>query len=95
MEIRNNLEGLSSLLGLNATDLAASRAKNQNTSASALDTDHATLSSTASEMAQAAGQDGVRMEKVTEIKAALADGTYSVPASAVASKIVDSMLGEK
>lgn len=97
MEIRSNLEGLSSLLGVNATDAAADRAKSHASSSapSALGTDHATLSSAASEMAQAAGQDGVRMEKVTAIQAALADGTYAVPASAVASKVVDSMLGGK
>lgn len=95
MEIRNSLEGLSSLLGVNAADVAASKAKSPSASPSALGTDHATLSSAASEMAQAAGQDGVRMEKVTAIQAALADGTYSVPASAVASKVLDSMLGGK
>jgi anti-sigma28 factor (negative regulator of flagellin synthesis) len=33
------------------------------------------------------------MEKVTSIQAALASGTYNVPASAVASKMVDAMMG--
>ena len=37
----------------------------------------------------------VRMDKVTEIQAALASGSYNVPASAVASKVVDSMLSEQ
>jgi negative regulator of flagellin synthesis FlgM len=97
MEIRSNLEGLSSLLGTNATDAVAERAKSHASAAapSALGTDHATLSSAASEMAQSAGQDGVRMENVMAIQAALNDGTYSVPASAVAAKVVDSMLGGK
>ena len=44
-------------------------------------------------MAQAVSGDGVRMEKVAAIQAALAAGTYDVPASAVASKLVDAMLG--
>ena len=35
----------------------------------------------------------VRADKVAQIQAALASGTYNVPASAVASKVVDSMLG--
>jgi anti-sigma28 factor (negative regulator of flagellin synthesis) len=35
------------------------------------------------------------MDKVTEIQAALASGSYNVPASAVASKVVDSMLSEQ
>jgi anti-sigma28 factor (negative regulator of flagellin synthesis) len=35
----------------------------------------------------------VRMDKVASIQAALASGTYSVPVMAIASKLVDSMLG--
>jgi anti-sigma28 factor (negative regulator of flagellin synthesis) len=35
----------------------------------------------------------VRTEKVTAVQAALAAGNYNVPASAVASKVVDAMLG--
>ncbi len=93
MEIRNSLEGLKSLLGVNATGPAATEAKGQVGSGSALNTDRATVSNAASEVAQAAAEDGVRTEKVTSIQAALAAGTYSVPASAVAAKMVDAMLG--
>lgn len=92
MEIRNNLEGLSQLLGVNGADVTADRAKSQSASTNALAADQATLSSAASEMAQAAGEDGVRMDKVSAVQAALENGTYSVPASAVAAKVVDSML---
>jgi anti-sigma28 factor (negative regulator of flagellin synthesis) len=35
---------------------------------------------------------GVRPDKVANVKAALAAGTYNVPASAVASRVVDEML---
>jgi anti-sigma28 factor (negative regulator of flagellin synthesis) len=42
-----------------------------------------------------AGEDGVRADKVSSVQAALAAGTYNVPASAVASKIVDAMLGSQ
>ncbi len=36
--------------------------------------------------------EGVRTEKVTAVQPALAAGTYNVPASAVASKVMDAML---
>jgi flagellar biosynthesis anti-sigma factor FlgM len=55
-------------------------------------TDVATLSNAGSEVAQGAADGGVRMEKVAAIQAALAAGAYSVPASVVASKLVDVML---
>jgi len=94
MEILNNLDGLKSLLGVSSTAAGMTQARGSAASAgSGLGSDHATLSSTASEMAQSAGDDGVRMNKVSSIQAALAAGTYNVPASAVASKLVDSMLG--
>jgi negative regulator of flagellin synthesis FlgM len=51
------------------------------------------LSSAGNEVSQTASDSGVRADKVAGIQAALAAGTYSVPASAIASKVVDSMLG--
>jgi anti-sigma28 factor (negative regulator of flagellin synthesis) len=42
-----------------------------------------------------AGDSDVRMDKVAEIQAALSSGSYNAPASAVASKVVDSMLGDQ
>ena len=53
----------------------------------------AAFSSAGSEVSQTAGGTEARMDKVASIQAALAAGTYNVPASAVASKVVDSMLG--
>ena len=93
MEIRSGFDGMSSLLGVNVADGVQGRSKGQAAGAEALGADRATLSSAASQMAQAAGDEGVRTEKVVEIQAALANGSYSVPASAVASKMVDAMLG--
>jgi negative regulator of flagellin synthesis FlgM len=94
MEIRSGLEGLKSLLGVNAAAPPATQGKSAAVSqGGAFSTDSATLSSAASEVAQTAGDDGVRTDKVASIQAALASGTYSVPASAVASSVVDAMLG--
>ncbi len=95
MEIRNSLESLGSLFGVNGSAPAGAMQGKNGAAAEtgALGADSATLSSAASEMAQTAGTDGVRTDKVASIQAALESGTYSVPASAVASKMVDAMLG--
>ena len=55
--------------------------------------DRATLSTAGTGISQASGDADVRWDKVASIQKALADGTYNVPASAVASSMVDAMLG--
>jgi len=94
MDIRNSLDGLKSLLG--ATPAATSEAQRPRSGAaqgSAMGSDLATFSSAGSEVSQTAADSGIRMDKVASIQAALAAGTYNVPASVVASKVVDAMLG--
>jgi anti-sigma28 factor (negative regulator of flagellin synthesis) len=81
MDIRNSFDSLKSILGVDSTQqtaatAAAGMAKN----------------TAAAEESLTAGDDGVRMDKVSNVQAALAAGTYNVPASAVASKVVDAML---
>jgi flagellar biosynthesis anti-sigma factor FlgM len=97
MDIRSSLEGLKTLLGTTeAAPVATQQTKSgAATSGSALGNDLATFSSAGSEVSQTASDSTVRMDKVTEIQAALASGSYNVPASAVASKVVDSMLSEQ
>jgi len=98
MDIRNSLDGLKSLLGVNPTAPSAPQSKNAaatGTAGSALDSDHATVSNAGSEVSQAISEEGVNAEKVASIQAALAAGTYNVSASVVASKMVDAMLGGK
>lgn len=93
MDIRSSMDGLRSLLGVNSTAVSLPQTKsNSAASGSSFDSDQATLSSAASEVSQTAAGDGVRMDKVAAVQASLAAGTYDVPATAVASKIVDSML---
>jgi negative regulator of flagellin synthesis FlgM len=95
MDIRSSLEGLKSLFGTpEAAPATTAQPKSGSTAGgSALSSDQATFSSAGSEVSQTAGGTEVRMDKVASIQAALAAGTYNVPASAVASKVVDSMLG--
>lgn len=94
MDIRSSLDGLKSLLGVNPAAQPATGTKGTATTGkTAMGSDHATLSSAGSEVAQTASDDTVRTDKVASVQAAIAAGTYSVPASAVASKLVDAMLG--
>lgn len=94
MEInKSGMEGLRSLLGVSQPAPAAAQARNAPAAADGtLGGDQATLSSAASGVLQAAADDSVRADKVAGVQAALAAGAYHVPASAVASKLVDVML---
>lgn len=95
MDIRNSMEGLKTLLGVNsAAPVQTQPVKaGAGTTAKPLAGDHATLSSAGAEVSQTASESSVRADKVAEVQAALASGTYNVPAAAVASRVVDSMLG--
>jgi negative regulator of flagellin synthesis FlgM len=94
MDIRSSLDGLKSLLGVMPPAPAAPQAKgNAGASGSAFASDRATFSSAGNEVSLTAADPGVRADKVAGVQAAIAAGTYNVPASAVASKVVDSMLG--
>jgi negative regulator of flagellin synthesis FlgM len=95
MDIRNSLDGLRSLLGAAQAVPAATGAKSAAATAggSVPGSDRATLSSAGSEVSLSANEEDVRTDKVAVVQAALAAGTYNVPASAVASKVVDAMLG--
>ncbi len=97
MDIRSSLDGLKTLLGVNptATTTVPKPRGGQAQETNSLTSDRATLSSAGSEVSQAASEGGVRTEKVAQIQAALQAGTYSVPSSAVAAKMVDAMLGGK
>jgi negative regulator of flagellin synthesis FlgM len=94
MEIRNNAESLKTLLGVPSTAAAQPQQIRNGTAAAqgAFAGDRATLSSAASEVAQGAQDSGVRTDKVAAVQAAVQAGTYNVPASAVAGKLVDAML---
>jgi negative regulator of flagellin synthesis FlgM len=95
IDILRRVEELKSLLGTPALAPAVTpQPKSEATAGgSALGSDLATFSSAGSEVSQMADDTEVRMDKVAGIQAALAAGTYNVSAAAVASKVVDSMLG--
>lgn len=95
MDIRSGLDGLKTILGVTpAAPASPERTKSGSTSESSLNSDSATVSSAGSEVALTAAEGGVRTDKVEAMRAALAAGTYEVPAAAVAAKVIDSMLGQ-
>jgi negative regulator of flagellin synthesis FlgM len=70
------------------------RQANNNGQTAIQQSDNASLTSTAGVLAQAVNSgDDVRTDKVAALQAAIASGTYNVPASAVADKLIQSMLG--
>jgi flagellar biosynthesis anti-sigma factor FlgM len=94
MDIRSSLDGLKSLLGVTPPNTAPTQQKaNPATTGGGLSADRATFSSAGSEASLSAADPAVRADKVASVQAALAAGTYNVAPSAVASKLVDSMLG--
>ena len=93
MDIRSSLEGLRSIFGAGQPAPVSQQTKAGSATNSAAFNDRATLSGAASEVSQTASEPDVRLDKIAGIQAQLAAGTYNVPASAVASSLVESMLG--
>jgi flagellar biosynthesis anti-sigma factor FlgM len=95
MEIRNNVEALNAFLGVSASGSARApqvRGNEGSGTQAALTGDQATLSRAGTEVSQSASLAGVRADKVAAIQQALVGGTYSVQASVVAGKVIDTML---
>jgi negative regulator of flagellin synthesis FlgM len=94
MDIRSGFEGLKSILGVSQPAPAPTQPKsNTSVGGSGLGSDQATFSNAASAVSLSSADAGVRTDKVAQIQAALAAGTYSVSPAALAGKLVDSMLG--
>jgi len=95
MEIRNNADALKAFLGVSSSESLQSRAPRDAAADKGrplLTGDEATLSGVGAAMQSAAEEDGVRFDKVAAVQKALAAGTYSVPPSKVADKVIESLL---
>lgn len=96
LDIRNDPEALKAFLGISSAPApAAHPVRGSDTAASqaAFAGDRATFSQMASDVSHAADPQAVRMEKVIAIQQALASGSYNIPSSVVAGKIMDAILG--
>jgi flagellar biosynthesis anti-sigma factor FlgM len=92
MKISNNLENLTQILPSQpVTGVSLSKGAG-NAPVENGNADKAQLSAAASQVAESAAAPDVRLDKVASIQSALQNGTYAVPASAVAKKVIDSML---
>ena len=92
MNVHNSLQGLQQLFA--SQEVAASEPGKRGAAAEGgSSADEATLSSAASAAARALPDSDVRMEKVSAVQKALAEGTYNVASSDVANSMIDGMLG--
>lgn len=94
MNVNNNLDGLQQIFSSQEVTRPESGKAAYSSESSPASADEATLSPAASLAAQASSDSDVRMDKVAEVQKALADGSYQVPSSEVADKIINQMLGQ-
>jgi negative regulator of flagellin synthesis FlgM len=93
MNVNNSLQGLQQLFSSGPVTQPGKTGAS-NSAAGKSGTDQATLSTAASMAAASAPDSDVRMEKVASIQQALASDTYHVPASEVAGRMIDHMMGK-
>jgi flagellar biosynthesis anti-sigma factor FlgM len=90
MNVRNDIDTLTQVL---ASQPAQSVLPGRTTpSAPKENTDTAEVSAVGTQVVQSAGDADVRLDKVAGIQAALQAGTYQIPASAVAQKLIAALL---
>ncbi len=91
MDIRISPHGLKSLSSETAPFSHAPQSKS---GCAIAGSGHAKFGSAVSRASRTGSRRGVRFDMVAAVQAALASGTYDVPALAVASKVVSRMMGE-
>ena len=95
MEIRDKADALKAFLGVSTlpSSTRSSRRSENEQAPVALSGDQVTLSMAGSRVLDSTPQEGMRLDKVSAVQQALAAGTYSVAASKVADKVIESMVG--
>jgi negative regulator of flagellin synthesis FlgM len=93
MNISNGIENLTQIFTAQPAPAATPAKSTTSSPNEALASDKAQLSVVATQVAQSSATSDVRLDKVASIQNALQAGTYDVPASDVAQKVIASMLG--
>lgn len=94
MNITNGIENLSRTLEVRPSTAEVPGRNGSAAPETGLIQDEAHLSNVGTQVAQSASASDVRLDKVAAIRSALEAGTYQVPASAVAEKVITSMIEE-
>lgn len=95
MNVQNDLQGLQQLYSSPEVRQGTGKAGASPGEGVGAGSDRANLSTAASAASAATEDSDVRMEKVAAIQQALLNGTYQVPASEVANKMIDHMLSKQ
>ncbi|HEX4005938.1 MAG TPA: flagellar biosynthesis anti-sigma factor FlgM [Acidobacteriaceae bacterium] len=94
MNVNNDVQGMQQLFSSQEVTSAPSARTHGTAAQGSAGSDQATLSAAASLAAESAAGSDVRLDKVNQVQQALSAGTYNVPASEVAGKMIDRMLGK-
>lgn len=94
MDNRNSLDGLQLIRGVSSSGTTGQQTKSSR--AGGQSTPIGVQAPCAGgRIVLAALDSGVRMDKVSAVRSALSEGKYNVPASEVASRVMDSMFGKR
>jgi anti-sigma28 factor (negative regulator of flagellin synthesis) len=96
MDICRSRRGLQLLGGMSSPGMTGQQTKRGRArGGSALAHGPATFTSSGGKISLTVDDSGVRMDKVSAVRSALWEGKYSVPASEVASRVMESMFSER
>lgn len=91
MNVRNGIDSVNQLFPSRPTG-TSSATQGETKPGEALKADQARLSAAASQASGSAAEPEVRIDRVAELQKAIQDGTYHVPASSVAEKVIATLI---
>ena len=95
MNVQNRMHALSQVAPSPPANVGANGKADKNVSAGVTSADQAKVSAAASLASTSASEPDVRLEKVAAIRSAIENGSYQVPASDLAAKVISSLLSSE